>query len=366
MTNNVMDMFRKLANNEFGFFQKVSCVADVMCTEVPTLTTSQSLADALQLAGNSNVFHAAILGTDNAVAGIISDRDLIRFQSNPPNDEVHSGITLDHVMTPEPHAVRPDASPIEALTVMIDHQVDCVLVYEDPTEPKGFVTPYEFIKALLLFNQVCSTSTKLQRLRLVDMDRGLPPDEFFSRGAKTVRDIMTANPHTLTREATVAQAIALMRKHRFRHVPVVNDQGTVAGLVTDRDVMRVLATPVDSGVRVPEESFREFLFQASPEDPALAQKLSTVTGSKFLLTHPTTLLVNGMQSFLEHQLGGLVVIDADDKKLCGIISTTDVIRVFRIVMRLAAHIQPQHDAAAQAAASDGEEGDDGAGSDDQS
>jgi len=49
-------------------------------------------------------------------------------------------------------------------------------------------------------------------------------------------DVMTARPLTLGPEARFGSALALMHKHRFRHVPVI-DGGRVVGMVMARQAL---------------------------------------------------------------------------------------------------------------------------------
>ncbi len=52
-----------------------------------------------------------------------------------------------------------------------------------------------------------------------------------------VREWMTANPVTLTRSASPAEAAKIMFENRLRHIPIVEDEHTV-GIVSIRDVAR--------------------------------------------------------------------------------------------------------------------------------
>ena len=54
-----------------------------------------------------------------------------------------------------------------------------------------------------------------------------------------VKDVMTRNVYTVTRDTSVEDCIALMARHHIRHLPVVEDDQLV-GLVSMRDVMRAL------------------------------------------------------------------------------------------------------------------------------
>jgi len=55
-------------------------------------------------------------------------------------------------------------------------------------------------------------------------------------GNTLVKDVMTRNVYTVTKDTSVEQCIALMAKHHIRHLPVVEGDQLV-GLVSMRDVM---------------------------------------------------------------------------------------------------------------------------------
>lgn len=52
-----------------------------------------------------------------------------------------------------------------------------------------------------------------------------------------VREWMTADPITLSRDATAEEAAKIMLDNGFRHVPIV-DEGRAVGIVSIRDVAR--------------------------------------------------------------------------------------------------------------------------------
>ncbi len=65
-----------------------------------------------------------------------------------------------------------------------------------------------------------------------------------------VEDMMTRNPHTLLRSHSLADAKHLMEEHDIRHVPVVDTDHKLLGVVTQRDV---LAAQESSLQKIPEE-----------------------------------------------------------------------------------------------------------------
>ncbi|MEA2256685.1 MAG: hypothetical protein QOG35_2730 [Solirubrobacteraceae bacterium] len=55
--------------------------------------------------------------------------------------------------------------------------------------------------------------------------------------ALTVRDIMDADPVTVTPEDDVETAVRQLRRHELPGVPVVNDGGRCVGIVTEADLV---------------------------------------------------------------------------------------------------------------------------------
>lgn len=53
----------------------------------------------------------------------------------------------------------------------------------------------------------------------------------------TVAEIMTREPYTLGPDDSLADARELMAEHHIRHIPVVSAEGTLIGVVTQRDVL---------------------------------------------------------------------------------------------------------------------------------
>lgn len=53
----------------------------------------------------------------------------------------------------------------------------------------------------------------------------------------TVEEIMTVDPMTLDVDATLEDARKLMTQHRIRHIPIVDDENRLLGLITQRDLL---------------------------------------------------------------------------------------------------------------------------------
>lgn len=69
-----------------------------------------------------------------------------------------------------------------------------------------------------------------------------------------IAEVMTKNPYGVTTTATLNEAARMMRDQEIGDVLVMRDDGTLCGLVTDRDlVVRGLAEGLDPGAASVEE-----------------------------------------------------------------------------------------------------------------
>jgi CBS domain-containing protein len=86
--------------------------------------------------------------------------------------------------------------------------------------------------------------------------------------AECIRDVMTTNPETLPESTTVREAAEAMRANDIGDVVVVDDNGKLSGILTDRDiVVRVVAEGRDPrATRIGDIASRD-LTAVSPDDP---------------------------------------------------------------------------------------------------
>lgn len=107
-------------------------------------------------------------------------------------------------------AVGPEATVREAAKTMADSNVGCVAVLEDQGLV-GIFTERDLLRRVIAENR--------------DLDR-------FK-----VSDVMTAEVVCGAPDDSVGRAVLLMRKHRIRHLPVVEDD-QILGMLSIRDLLR--------------------------------------------------------------------------------------------------------------------------------
>lgn len=128
-----------------------------------------------------------------------------------------------------------------------------------------------------------------------------------------VKHIMTEKVVTFFAEQTLPLAEDVMRIHRFHHLPVIDSECRLVGLVTHRDLLRgqisVLTGLTDAERRARQEEVR-------------IRQLMT---ADVWTVGPDTLASHAGQTLLDHKFGCLPVVDAD-RILCGIITERDFLR----------------------------------------
>jgi CBS domain-containing protein len=78
---------------------------------------------------------------------------------------------------------------------------------------------------------------------------------------RPVETMMTTEPHTLHLDQPVREAIELMQTGRYRNVPLIDDGGTLVGVIRPQDVLKYLA-----------EAFPEELLNLPPRPHQLMEQ----------------------------------------------------------------------------------------------
>ncbi len=119
------------------------------------------------------------------------------------------------------HAVRPTDSVFDALSLMAQFDIGCVLVTEND-RLVGIFTERDYARKVVL--------------------KGL-----VSRDVK-VGDLMTHAPYTVGLAGTADDVMATMTAKRFRHIPVVED-GKVLGIVTIGDMVKSIVSQHEKTIK---------------------------------------------------------------------------------------------------------------------
>ena len=118
-----------------------------------------------------------------------------------------------------------------------------------------------------------------------------------------VRDVMTSDVKTCQPETNLAEAVKEMWEGDCGALPVVSDDGRVAGIITDRDICIAVATRGRSADRIAvREVARDHVYTCLPDEDASA----------------------ALQTMKLHKIRRLPVIDADGH-VRGMLSLNDIV-----------------------------------------
>jgi CBS domain-containing protein len=92
-------------------------LADVMSTELLTVSPDATVAEVAQLMSLRHVGSALVLGDAGALEGIFTERDIVRALAA---DFGAAGNAVATTMTRSPETLAPDASTAEALDLMLE------------------------------------------------------------------------------------------------------------------------------------------------------------------------------------------------------------------------------------------------------
>jgi len=134
-------------------------------------------------------------------------------------------IKVSEVMNKRPREVREDTSIDGLLERMLGQIEACFPVVDKKGKLVGIVTESDLLQ--MFYSQIPWATIGGARVR-----------EILKYSAKTVGDIMTKHPVTVSPDMTVGEAMNLMASHKVRRLPVVKDNKLV-GLLSLRDIIEL-------------------------------------------------------------------------------------------------------------------------------
>jgi acetoin utilization protein AcuB len=127
-----------------------------------------------------------------------------------------------------------------------------------------------------------------------------------------VRDCMTLKPITIRPESDPMVAISLLKVGKFRHLPVIESDGSLVGIVDRADLELFLAKAGSPG----------YIKRNHRVEQLMKRNVITV--------HSDCLLEEAASLMVQHKIGSLPVLEAG--KLIGIITETDIFKRFAAIL----------------------------------
>ncbi len=134
-----------------------------------------------------------------------------------------------------------------------------------------------------------------------------------------VRDIMTSPALMIAPETTVPAAIAVMRQHAIRHLPVV-ENGRLVGMISRGDLREASITASINA----DQYELHFLLSKLTVERLMSRKVFTVT--------PDAFVVHAAELMTDNKIAGLPVVD-EKGGVIGIVTESDLLRMLVAKLR---------------------------------
>ena len=324
---------------------------DVMNAKVRTLTLDDTVNRCLQFMENLRIRHVAVVDLPYEgekkpyFIGIISQRDVLRMSAPDAKETAKQKVDrralrqlLGNVVVRKPQSVSLQTPIQDVITTMTCNHIDIVPVLNDD-DLVGLITTTDLMKIFFrldkVTHQLCPELKKGSLPADMASENSAKAKILFSWVSRTVQEIMTKQVICLEPQDNLARAIEVMQTEEIRHVPIMDEQAKFVGLVSDRDILRILPF---AGRRPlsPPKRFREHLFKIKSKSKNLQLSIENIMVRK-MLQHilPSCSICEAAYILHKKKMSCLLVVD-EQEKLRGIVTVTDLMRAL-----LAAYEPPE-------------------------
>ncbi len=261
---------------------------DIMNAFPLTVTADDELGLASQMMVWAGIHHMPVV-EEGSLVGLITDRDVTAHQARV-GERAGLRAPVREAMQHHPQIASPEESATEAAARMATDRLSCLPVVEDG-HLVGVVTTTDILATHV-------------RASL---------HESAYEGPR-VEDVMTRDPLAAHPGDALLDAAATMQTYAIRHLPVVDGEGRMAGMLSDRDILGAVGHPLraldaKAKTRVAEE--------LKVED--------VMSRDRILAVHPQRPCSEVASAFADHTLSAVPVTD-DDGSLVGMLSYVDLLR----------------------------------------
>lgn len=131
---------------------------------------------------------------------------------------------------------------------------------------------------------------------------------------RIVSELMTADPLCVIRHASLKDAHDLMREKNIRHIPVIEENGELAGMLTQKVMIaKVMALMAQFGAAALERKEKQ-------------QLVADIMVTDFAAVTPEQSLKEVAGFFVKNRHGCLPVVD-ENNKIKGILTSSDFVRL---------------------------------------
>lgn len=131
-----------------------------------------------------------------------------------------------------------------------------------------------------------------------------------------VGEIMSARVAVLSFDDNLLTVHGIFSKVKFRHLPVVEDDGTIIGILSDRDFLRH------------ESPFFGTVNEQTRDKEIMARKVGTVMTRNPICAYVDTSIIEAVRLMNDRKISCLPIAERGTMRLLGIVTWKDVVRAF--------------------------------------
>lgn len=300
-------------------------VADVMRTEVVTVSPDASAADIVALLLQKGYRSLPVVAENGRLLGIITDGDLLRRANlstrlTPAGDDwgqrlaevADKSMTGANLMTAPVVTIPATATLRQAMTQMITHSLKRLPVV-DGGRLVGWISRIDILRAIGQHQSLDEPLTYQTDDILVD------------RRVITTADLMHRDVPVVSPQATLEEVLQALEQDRRRRAVVVDAEQQVLGIITDGDLLERSQHAAHPGLRSRLHALVTGQSSAPPSTLA-----TTETAADLMTTPVITIAVNAtpdeaLRLIMEHGVKRLPVVD-DNGRLVGLLGRASLLR----------------------------------------
>ncbi|HEY6001819.1 MAG TPA: DUF190 domain-containing protein [Anaeromyxobacter sp.] len=234
----------------------------------------------------------------------VDETEIVLYQPHPVRD-LPAALTAADVMSRQVTSVGKDTPVREVAELMLGKVYRAVPVVDEGV-PVGIITNTDLV-------QKGGLGIRVDLLESLDKPEVHAILERLASTAKVAADVMTSGPVTVDARTPLPRIAEIMTHRRLKRLPVVDEHGALAGMVSRFDLLRTAA----GGLERKELVARDVRFQGNvPLARVMRRDVPTV--------HPETPLPEVFQAVVSTRLNRALVVDAD-RRVVGLVTDAEML-----------------------------------------
>lgn len=223
------DMVRGLVTGSPKPLQEIP-IRSFMTKDPISIETNADVKKAARTMISKGISSIVVVDKIGKIAGIVTETDIAYYLSDIPE----AGMPVKRFMSKDPVTIGEYHSIFAAAHVMSQRGFTRLIVVDKKDKPVGIITLSDLVSiSALLRSQDRPLNISVVVKGALIPSRMLP--------ILLVKNVMTADPFVINQNADITDIARLMVRHGISGLPVVDEKGKLAGIITKTDLVKAVA-----------------------------------------------------------------------------------------------------------------------------